>query len=156
MKVIILAVLGTILYAKLNLDFQSKVSHLHQLTIIMCVAPVIAVFGAASVWISRNLCGSYLEKPPQMPSSNDLLVLIPIAAIWFAADFCYLGAYSIKGDAITITTILALTPVATALIKYLQVGSFHLNGFHYLSWTLAIAAVVTATIAQNGTNNPPP
>lgn len=101
-------------------------------------------------------CGLFLYQklmgqPLVFPTGEPLKILAVVSAVFFVADFFYVGAYTSGGNVVAITTICILMPVVGGLMKFVWVKEvptpYHLAGF-------VLAALAVILIAVGDTRKP--
>ena len=113
-KPVMFALLAMVFYAITNVVLAEKFSKFNNLTV-MCVYVVpIVLVAFVGRWLTKTSDPSF-----DFPVGSDLLTLIIIGFLWAAADYFYIGAFTIGGSLLTITSIMIMFPAVAILIKYL-------------------------------------
>ena len=113
MRPVIYACLAVTLYAVTNVVIEQKLSKIHQIPILLCSYPLMLVLALA--WFGKM---SVNGDNATIPSGWLLLIILGNAAVWFMADFLFIGAFSEGGSLFTITTIIMMFPVVAAIVKF--------------------------------------
>jgi drug/metabolite transporter (DMT)-like permease len=113
MKPIIFAVLSTLFYAIANVIMENKFSKYNNLTIMICYCAVILAAAAIIRQVIKTPDPSF-----SFPTGWLLLLVIVMGALFFLADFFYIGAYTNGGSLASITTIVIMMPVFASVIKF--------------------------------------
>ncbi len=74
------------------------------------------------------------------PRGAMLLLATLVGLSYFFADYFYVSAFTHGGDLVTITTILALLPVLSSIVKFVWVGGLP-NVYQVAGYLFAAAAV---------------
>lgn len=133
---IIYVLLATIIYSTTGVIIEQK---LHQFNTIglafLFTLPFIPL--AAIFLLGEKALGQEIS----WPSGGLLWLTIGLGALYFIADYLYIGSFNRGGDAFTIVmTIATLAPIVTAFVKYLWVGGVP-NAYQIIGYVLAAAAV---------------
>ncbi len=135
MKPILLALSAMIIYAIQNVIMEQKLSK-------YSVFPLLVYFYLAM--LPMAVCGwFYLRFTNQsifVPSGPTILVALALGLMFFAADSCYVGAYTNGGSVIVVGTIVALFPAIASTVKYFWKGSLP-NIYQILGYSFALLAV---------------
>lgn len=139
MKPVIFAILGIILYSMVGVVIEQKLERFSTVSLVLLTTvPMVAV---AIVWLaSQKATGQAIA----FPSGNYLWLALGIGLLYYAADYFFLGAFTSGGNALVIATLVALSPVVTALVKFLWLGSKP-NGYQVAAYLCALAAVILVT-----------
>jgi len=76
----------------------------------------------------------------ELPGREVAILLFVAAALWFFADFCYIGAFSNNGNITTITTVATLLPVFATLLKFCWTRELP-SMDHILSYICVVGAI---------------
>ena len=71
-------------------------------------------------------------------------ITMALGALFFLADYFYLGAFTSGGDVITITTILLMAPAVAAIVKHFSAGGFP-NAYQIAGYIFVLAAMFLIT-----------
>ena len=133
---VIYAFLAMWLYALTNVAIEVKLSKYTTMALLLywyfTLAPL-AVAGIGYMYLSGQSI--------VMPNRSDAMVAIAVAAVFFFADYFYIGAYTAGGSLLAVTTLVVLFPAIAQLIKYVWVGG-NLNYYHLFGYILAALAVI--------------
>lgn len=128
------ALAAVVLYAAFNVLVERKLSHLPPLLIMSIFYLGIPAVVVPSLVLSHQAHGIQL--------SRTILTLLFAAGILLAiADFCFFSAFHAGGRVLTVTTIIALMPVAASAIKALVGGGWP-SPLQLVGWLFAFAAVL--------------
>ena len=132
---VFLTCVAVVLYALQNVIMEMKLAKYSTVAIILIVYSV--MLPLSLVLISQM---KFTGKVVAFPTGKILVFALLSGLIFFVADYCYISAYTIGGDLITITTIIALFPVVASIIKFFITGTVP-NSYQVAGWLLAIFAV---------------
>lgn len=131
----LLALAAVLLYATQNVLLEQKLAKYSTPALLLIFYLVMAPLAGLRLW--------YLSASGQgvnFPIGTGLGLAVFAGLMYFAADYCFVGAYTSGGDLLTITTIVILFPVAASIAKYLWVGELP-TIFQVAGYLLAIVAV---------------
>ena len=133
---VVYAFLAMWLYAFTNVVIEVKLSKYTTMALLLywyfTLAPL-AVAGFGYMYLTGQKIA--------MPSGSDAGMAIAVAAVFFLADFFYIGAYTNGGSLLAVTTLVVLVPAMAQLIKFAWVGGSP-NYYHMFGYLLAAIAVV--------------
>ena len=108
------------LFAVENVILEQKLSKFHQLALMSIYTGVVFVLSVVTLLIHNR----FTEEPLEMPGSGAALAFtILMGVLFFWADYFYVGAYHLKGDVFSLTTMAILMPVFAVIIKFAFTGS---------------------------------
>jgi drug/metabolite transporter (DMT)-like permease len=82
------------------------------------------------------------------PSGPSLWLVLTIGGVFFFADFCYIGAYTIAhGNAVAVTTIFTMLPVFVSIVKFVWTGDAP-NRYHTGGYLCALLATILVAKGQ--------
>jgi len=135
-KPIVYAFLAMWLYAFSNVVIEIKLAKYTTMALLLywyfTLAPL-AVAGLGYMYMSGQKI--------VVPSGGDAGLAILAAAVFFFADYFYIGAYTNGGSLLAVTTMLVLFPAIAQLIKFAWVGGSP-NYYHMFGYLLAALAVI--------------
>ena len=146
-KPVIFALLAVVFYAVASVALEQKFSKYNNLSLLVVYAFIVMTLALSA--------RSYLKTADPVwdfPTGQALLLMGTVGVVFFLADYFYLGAYTNKGDVITITTIVTLTPVVASVVKYLWVGGVP-NSWQFAAYA---SAAVTVMLAAKGASQATP
>lgn len=142
MRPILYTVLALILYSLTSVAVEQKLAKFSTFTLVLLFTlPFIPL---SLLFLGAQKAGG---QAIAFPAGTFLWIVFGLGAIYFLADYFYLGAFTGGGDAVTIATIIVLAPVTTGIIKYLWVGGYP-TVYRVLAYALAAASVLLVTIGQ--------
>ena len=133
---VVYALLAMWLYAFSNVAIEVKLSKYTTMALLLywyfTLAPL-AVAGLGYMYLTgQNIV---------MPGRSDAMWAVAVAAVFFFADYFYIGAFTSGGSLLAVTTLVVLFPAIAQLIKFAWVGG-NLNHYHLFGYLLAAVAVV--------------
>ncbi len=135
-KPVIFSILAMACYSIANVLLEQKFTKYNNLTVI-CVYTLVV--------LSLAVVGRALTKTSDpsfdFPVGMNLALLIALGFIIAAADYLYIGAYTNGGDLLTVTSIIALFPVFSSLIKFVLTRGIP-NVWQVSGYLLAFGAVI--------------
>jgi drug/metabolite transporter (DMT)-like permease len=143
MKTILFALVGIILYAIQNTIIEVKLKQYSTISLLVGWYMVLLPL-AVGLYVYQKLAGI----PVISPHGSDFKMLAAVAAMFFIADFFYIGAFTSGGDVVTITILLTLMPVVAALLKFIWVKDVP-TPFHLAAFLCAVCAVVLVAIGNS-------
>lgn len=132
---VVFAFLAMWLYALTNVILEVKLSKYTTMGLLLFWYFTLLPLALAGIGYMR-LTGQTIV----LPDRTDALIAIGVAAVFFFADYFYIGAYTSGGSLLAITTLVILFPVIAQFIKYLWVGG-DVNLYHLFGYVLAAIAV---------------
>ena len=138
-RAIALTALAVILYALQNVLMEQRLAK-HSTVSILVIAYTVMLPLSLIRLLHLRLAGN----PVIFPTGSLLTVALLTGLLWFASDYCYVGAYTSGGDLVTITTVIALFPVAASVIRFFITAALP-NAYQFGAWLLAAAAVYLVT-----------
>ena len=143
MKSVIYAVIGLVLYAITNTIIDVRLKQ--YTTVSLLLGWYVVLFPLA---IGLFFYTKYFGQPMVIPAGADLKMLMAVAAIFFVADFFYIGAFTNGGNVVTITILVALVPVVAGLVKYVWVKDVPTR-YHLVGFVLALLAVACVAVGNS-------
>jgi hypothetical protein len=135
MKSIIYAVSALLLFSSAGVVIEQKLGQFNTVGLaLLFVLPFIPL--ALFFLLMEKLTG----RAVSFPDGGLLYLTIFLGALYFVADYFYIGAFNAGGDVMTISTILMLAPVATAVAKHFWVGGYP-NAYQIIGYLAAAVAV---------------
>lgn len=116
MKTILYALAGIVLYAVQNTIIDVKLKQYSTTEILLGFYITLAPL-AACLYFYQKLTG----QPSSIPTGSALITVSIVAAMFFIADFFYIGAYTSGGNVVTVTILLTLMPVIGGVVKFFWV-----------------------------------
>ena len=112
MKVVIYSLIAMVCYAVANVMLELKFAQYKNTTLMVCYGGMIAFCG----FILRQ---ATLTNDPAFafPTGKSLVLIIMLGVIFAAADYFYVGAYTMGGKLLTITSITVMFPIFASIIK---------------------------------------
>ena len=143
MKPALLAIAAMVLYASQNVMMEQKLSKFSTpalLTIMYAVMfPLV---------LARLATMKALGEEINFPMGDALFYALLSGAIYFIADYAFVGAYTNGGSVMLVSTIVVTFPVFAAIIKYVMYGHTP-NMYQVVGSVLAFAAVFLVTFGEN-------
>jgi drug/metabolite transporter (DMT)-like permease len=140
MKSIVYALIGICMYAVQNVIIDVKLKQYSTATLLMSFYIVLLPLGAG-LFFYQKMRGQQVI----VPDKDAVLLIAAVAAMFFFADFFYIGAYTKGGNAVTITILAVLMPVLCAVMKFLWVREiptrYHFIGFLFAALAITFVAV---------------
>lgn len=133
---VVYAFLAMWLYALTNVAIEVKLSKYTTMALLLYWYFTLAPLAVAGIGY-MYLTGQSIV----MPNRNDAAIAIAVAAVFFFADFFYIGAYTSGGSLLAVTTLVVLFPAIAQLIKFAWVGGSP-NYYHMFGYLLAAIAVI--------------
>src|SRR3989344_1350099 len=118
MKATLFALLALVLYSAVNTIIERKLASISPLANILYIYGVLFAISLPLVMF-RDQIGMKLTMPQ---GSNDVLLLLLCAIIFFFADFCWFKAYNSHGRLEQITATFLAFPILTTLMKGVSSG----------------------------------
>jgi drug/metabolite transporter (DMT)-like permease len=113
-KAVLYAMLAPILYALANVILEYKFSKFNNLSLMVIYGTVIVTLAIITRTIVRGTDPAF-----NFPNGSELYLLLALGAIFFLADYFFIGAYTNGGDLLTITILTILFPVFASIFKFL-------------------------------------
>lgn len=136
MKTVIFVVIAAVVYAIQNVILEQKMSKYSQPAILvyfyLLMLPVVCI------WLLQM---KLTHQPIVAPTGTMIWLALGLGAMYLIADACYLTAFTLGGNVITITTILVMMPVVASAIKFVWTGSLP-NSYQVVGYLAAVAAVL--------------
>ena len=147
MKPVIFSIFAMVFYAVSNVLLESKLSKYNTFTLMISYLSVILFISILGRFLIKTNDGLIFE----FPTGWQLLLVIALGVIMFAADAFYIGAYTVgRGSIMTITCITVMFPVFAALIKFVinrdLPNMWQISGFALAA--MAIMLVAKGNIVQ--------
>ena len=133
---VVYAFLAMWLYAFTNVAIEVKLSKYTTMALLLYWYFTLAPLAVAGIGY-MYLTGQSIV----MPHRNDATIAIAVAAVFFFADYFYIGAYTSGGSLLAVTTLVVLFPAIAHLIKFVWIGG-SMNYYHLFGYILAALAVV--------------
>ena len=143
MKSIVYACIAIMLYAIQNTIIDVKLKN-NSTASLLLVFYIVLLPLAIGLFCYQKLSGQAVT----IPQGNTLWIVVAVAVMFFVADFFYFGAYTSGGDVATITIILVLMPVVSALIKFLWVKDVP-TPYHMIGFVFAAISVIFILIGNS-------
>ncbi len=141
MKSVIYALIGLVMYAITNTIIDVRLKQYSTPSLLVGWYFVLLPL-ALGLYLYQRFAG----KPTTLPSGNDLWFRVR-GSNFFVADFFYIGAFTVGGNAITITILAVLLPVVVALIKFVWVKEVP-TPYHSAAFACALLAVVFIAVGN--------
>lgn len=138
MKPILFVCISLFLYASVNVILEQKFSGYDTGTL---MAYFYAVMFPLALF--RFFYAKFTKPDAIFPSGKGILIALAIGAIYFCADYFYIGSFTIGGDLWVITTVFIMLPVVASIMKYLWVRELP-NLYYVGAYLLAVGAVLLA------------
>ncbi len=138
-QTILWAVAAGMLYAFLLVGTEVKFSQYSPQILQVCFYPVMLLITV--MWLASRR-GMGLDNT--LPTAALLVFAIVLGVVYYFADVALLKALTTGGTATAVAVVLAMSPVFTALVRFLWVGGLP-NRYHVIAFLLAVATVVVAT-----------
>lgn len=119
MKPVLLAVCALFCYASTNIMIDRKLSNLSPVTNSFVFCLIMTVMSIITMLVGLGKHSDFVA----IKSQNLWPTLFVAGAIFFAAEIFYLGAYKAGGSVLTISTIVALFPVAVLIVEAVSGGN---------------------------------
>ena len=137
MKNLLFPVLALVFYAVANVILENKLSSkLSTLTIMMFYSGITFSIALIAWSIVRTSAPEFA-----MPRGSLLGIAILVGVLFFFADYFFVGAYTKGISLLVITSIVALVPVLSSLIKFF-VSKEIPNMWHIGGYILAFLALI--------------
>lgn len=117
MKPVVFACCSMVFYAFQNVLLEQKLSRYSTVVILLFFYSSLFPVALAAFFIFKA-SGQQVVAP----SGTMIYVTIGIGALYFVADFFYVGAYTGGGNLFTVATIVALFPAFASVMKYFWTG----------------------------------
>ncbi len=139
MKPVIFAILAITLYALTSVVVEQKLGRFSNLALtFLFTLPFIPL---SLIFLSSS---KLLNEEPVFPKGGYFWLTMLLGAIYFLADYFYIGAFTSGGNVITIATILLLGPVIVSIFRHFWVGGYP-NTYQFLGYILVVIAVLLIT-----------
>ncbi len=136
MKPIWLALCALVMWALQNVFLDVKLSRFSQIAILLELYLVMLPLALAA-WLYMRAT----HQPIVAPQGWMLVLVLLSGAMYFAADYCFVSAYTSGGHLLAVSTIVVLFPLFSSIIRFLWVGGTP-NRYHLAGYLLAGIAVV--------------
>ena len=138
MKPILFVCISLFLYAGVNVVLEQKFSGYDTGTLMAYF--YVVMFPLA---LSRFFYVKFAKPGAVFPSGKGILIALGIGAIYFLADYFYIGSFTAGGNLLVITTLFIMLPVVASIMKYLWVRELP-NLYYVAAYILAVGAVLLA------------
>lgn len=135
-KPVVMAFCALVLYAFTNVALEQKLSK-YSVFSLMTYFYLIMLPLSVGGWIFLKST----DKAVEAPSGWMVALTMIVAVAYFAADSCFVGAYTHGGDLFTISSIVVLFPALATLVRYFWVGG-RPNIYQITGYILAAVAVL--------------
>ena len=146
MRPIIYAVSGIILYGLMNAVIDVKLRQYSTVGLLIGWYVTMLPMGIL-LFVYQRYSGQTIVLPPP----DAMKIVAAVAAMFFIADFFYIGAFTNGGDALTITILALLVPLVVAVTKFAWVGATP-NRYHIIA---LICGALTVTFVALGNASKP-
>ncbi len=136
MKPVMYACLAMVLYSLQNVILEQKLAKYTNASLLFYFYIVMLPLTLALILSLR-----VTKQPIIWPSGTAILIAIGVGAIYFFADYCFIGAYTNGGSLIMVMTIAMLFPVFASVIKYFWVGRLP-NFYQIISYFFAAVSII--------------
>ena len=136
MKPIWLALCALVMWALQNVFLDVKLSRFSEIAILLELYLVMLPLAFVG-WLYMRGTHQTVVAP-----QGWMLVLVLLSGVmYFAADYCFISAYTSGGHLLAVSTIVVLFPIFSSIIRYLWVGGTP-NRYHLAGYLLAGMAVL--------------
>lgn len=148
MKTVLFSLIAMLGYASSNVLLEQKLAKFNNLTILMCYTALIFVMATTMRHFTKTEDPSF-----SFPAGWDLLWMLALCAVWFGADYFYIGAFTTGGSLLTIASIVVMFPVFASIFRFIWVREMP-NFYHIGGYVLAVAAILLVAKGNMLLNTP--
>lgn len=144
-KAAFLALTAITLYAGQNIVLEQKLAKFSVPAILVFMYVVMLLLTAVRLGTMK-----VLNEAIALPIGNRevMFYVLLCGVIYFLADYAFVGAYTVGGSVVLVSTIVALFPVLAALLKFFFYGSVP-NWYQICGWVAAFIAVTLVVYGEN-------